>query len=210
MSRQEVQFRLKCPFTAILSGPTGSGKTELIKKLISYNDYWCTQPPVQIIYCYGAWQQSFENVKKVDFHEGLIDVKEKIPDDYQPRWLIIDDLLDEVSNNAEAQKIFTVYSHHKNLSVFFITQNFFSKSLRTITLNAHYIFFFKNPRDSSQIASLGKQIFPGNHNRLQEAYRDATTSPHSHILLDLTQSTDNEFRLLGGFGEDPAKPIIIY
>ena len=34
--------------------------------------------------------------------------------------------------------------------------------MRNISLNIHYIILFKNPRDSQQISTLARQMYPGN------------------------------------------------
>lgn len=148
-------LRLKSPFTAIISGPTGCGKTELLCSLIHNTDKVCVTPPVEIIYCYGVWQKAFESFEGVRFHEGLIDVKEGITNDGNNRWLILDDLMDEI--NSE-----TRYSHHFNISSFFVVQNLFKKQLRTMSRNSHYLFLAKSPRDSAFITHLARQVYPSN------------------------------------------------
>jgi hypothetical protein len=82
----------------------------------------------------------------------LENVEEKFLSDGKQQWLILDDLMNELNGiQLDVEKFFTRLSHHGNISVFFLTQNLLYKSLRTITLNAHYIFLFKNSRDGSQI-----------------------------------------------------------
>ena len=62
--------------------------------------------------------------------------------------LIIDDLQICTLNNPFIADIFSRESHHTNLSVFF---NFHqAKCSRDISLNAHYLILFKNPRDNNQ------------------------------------------------------------
>ena len=50
--------------------------------------------------------------------------------------------------NADVSNLLTKFAHHKNLSVIFIVQNLFPKGkyARDVSLNAHYIISFKNPR----------------------------------------------------------------
>ena len=145
------------------------------------------------------------------FHEGLIDFKTQLPSDGKPRWLIIDDLMSESGGNKEVEDLFTKHSHHKNVSVFVLVQNFFHKGFRTITLNAHYLFLFKNPRDASQIAFLARQLYPNNTKFLIESYKDATSEPHSFLTLDLKQDTPEDLRVLGNFlPADPSEPIVVY
>ena len=76
----EYDLRLKSPFTAIVSGPTGSGKTQLVSKVIENALEVCVNPPVQIYYCYGAEQEKFTELKAnssipIEFTEGLVDIE---------------------------------------------------------------------------------------------------------------------------------------
>jgi len=59
----------------------------------------------EIIYCYGVWQPAFESFEEVTFHEGLIDIKERVSKDGANRWLIIDDLMDE--KNTQTDELYT-------------------------------------------------------------------------------------------------------
>ena len=65
---------------------------------------------------------------------------------------------------------------------------------------------FKSPRDGSQVTHLGKQIFPGEADLLVSAYRQSTKEPHSYLLIDLKQSTNDMYRLRSNV--DPEKTKI--
>ena len=106
--------------------------------------------------------------------------------------------MNEAGEDSEVSELFTKGSHHRNLSVVFITQNLFhqGKKMRTISLNAHYFVLFKNPRDAGQIRHLASQLFPGQTKYLIDAYKQATSKPHGYLLLDLTQSTPDNRRVL--------------
>ena len=77
-------------------------------------------------------------------------------------------------------------------------QNLFDQgsSSRAISLNAQYIVVFKNPRDSAQIGFLAQQAYPKSPKFLDEAYQDATRSPHTYLLLNLTQECEDWARVL--------------
>ena len=213
MDRDEkrvVDPRLRSPFTMLISGPTSSGKTVKVMELIDYADTISNPPPEQIIYCYDDWQPIFDNfAHRVTFHEGVIDVSD-IPNDGKPRWLILDDLMDEVLSKPGANDLFTKRSHHRNISVIFLVQNLFHKNIRTISINCHYTFLAKNPRDASSVANLAKQAFPGRSRYVLEAYRDATREPHSFLLLDMRQETRDDRRLLGNYPPLPDRRVVIY
>ena len=199
MSIKTVDVRLRSPFTAIVSGPTGSGKTRLLLDLIRQAASVATPPPVVIYYHYGEWQDAFGETSEVTFRRGPPDVEADIPNDGQNRWLIIDDLMEEALGKGKSNALYTKYSHHRNISVFFVTQNLFHKDLRTVSLNTHYFFLGKNPRDAGAITILAKQAFPGQTKYVVEAYRDATREPHSFLLVNLRQEAADETRLIGNF-----------
>jgi len=52
-----------------------------------------------------------------------------------------------------------------------------------MSLNAHYMVLFKNPRDASQFANLARQVYLKTSQFAVEAYRDATREPY--LLVDL-------------------------
>ena len=62
--------------------------------------------------------------------------------------LVLDDLMSECSKDQRVSDLFTRGSHHKGISVLYLTQNLFppGKLSRTISLNSHYFIIFKNPR----------------------------------------------------------------
>ena len=83
----EVDARLKSPFTALVAGPTRSGKTVLVAKRIKKAAVVAKPPPREIIYCYGVWHPSFETLEGlVTFRQGMINVPEDIPSDGANRW----------------------------------------------------------------------------------------------------------------------------
>jgi len=99
--------------------------------------------------------------------------------------------------NRSVTDLFTKGSRHRDLSVVYIVQNLFNngKEHRTISLNGHYIVEFKNPRDASQIVHLAKQVYLGKVKAVQEAFKDATSTPFGYLLLDFKQCTPDKLRL---------------
>ena len=181
------------PFTAIVAGPTGSGKTYFMMRFIDNVQEMIVPPPQKIIWYYGQWQDAYRNVKNVEFVEGL---PPKNSEKYEtPTLWVIDDQMAEIDSSVT--KVFTKGSHHLNISVVFIVQNIFSnnKEHRTISLNTHYMILFKNPRDKTQISHLGKQMFPGKSNYMQESYLNAVSKPYGYLLIDLRQQTPDHLRL---------------
>ena len=57
-------FHFRHPFTLMLAGPTQSGKTTIIQKIIG--QAWgglVLAPLAAIIYCYSQWQDIYDEIK---------------------------------------------------------------------------------------------------------------------------------------------------
>lgn len=184
--------RLKHPFTCVVAGPSSSGKTQFVFRLIRHADRLVDPPPEKIVYCYGEFQPSFLEFSQVEFHEGLPDVGSF--DGRSRVLLIIDDLMNEADQNV--CNLFTKLSHHRNVSVVFVTQNLFHRNrhVRTMNLNTHYVVLFKNPRDAGQVAIMARQMYPRKSNFVVEAFRDATREPYGYLMIDLKPETDDRYR----------------
>lgn len=152
--------------------------------------------PTHIVYCYGVYQPLFNSMKNVTFEEGLPSNLGSL----RNALIIIDDLMTELAGDTRLSNLFTKGSHHRNLSVIFITQNFFhqGKEMRNIHLNSHYIVLYKNPRDKSQVTHLARQMFPGKTKAFQEIYQDATAPAYGYLFIDLRPETDERLRMRTG------------
>lgn len=188
--------RWKHPFTALICGPTGCGKSQFVTRFMEHLPELVDTPIEEVIWCYSEWQNLYDkNVNPiVKFHEGLPQL-EDFSRKAVPRLVIIDDMMREADERVV--DLFTKGSHHRNLSVMFVSQNVFhqGKGQRDISLNAHYLVCFKNPRDRAQIGYLSRQVFPDNSSFIREAYEDATSVPHGYLLFDFKQSTSDIMRV---------------
>lgn len=192
-------MNLKHPFTCIVSGPSGCGKSSLVKDLITTNAI--DPSPNRIVWLYAEDQPLYRSgLGNVRFHQGLPEDLDTMFNPSTRNLLIIDDLMTEAHSDQRMTKLFSVGSHHRNLSIIFIIHNLFhyGKEMRTLSLNSHYLILFKNPRDHLQVATLARQMYPGRSQFLIEAFEDSTKKPHGYLLIDLKPETEDDFRIRTG------------
>lgn len=193
-------LKFKNPFSAIVSGPSFSGKTVWVRRLLK-NYLLLTDiktPRLKVLWIYGIEQASHKQpIENVDIMYSSVLPTEDDLKRLRPQVVVLDDIMDIASDSKTVSQIFTRSAHHLNFSVILIVQNFFNKGkvMRTISLNTQYIVMYKNPRDQLQAMTLGRQIFPNDLKYFIEAYEDSTSNPYSYLLVDLKSSTDNDMRL---------------
>lgn len=188
-------MQLKHPFTCLVSGPTGCGKTTLVKDILEKQ--LITPNPQHVLWLYAEDQPLYHTIDNVIFHRGIPEDLEDQIDPAKNNVLIIDDLMTQCSADQRITRLFSVGSSHKNLSIIFIVHNLFDKGkeMRTISLNTHYLIVFKNPRDNQQITVLSRQMYPGKSQFLIEAFQDATKHPFGYICIDLKPKTPDFLRI---------------
>ena len=193
-------YKFRHPFTCMVTGPTMSGKTILVRRILQHFNQLISinTNKLKILWTYGQWQELFnQNIinVSVQYLPGL----PSLEDLKDINLVVIDDLMNEIGDNKSFADLFTKGAHHLNLSVIYISQNLFhqGKVMRTIGLNCHYIIIMKSIRGKSQISILCRDTFPGKSKAILEAYDDATTSsPYSYLRLDFTQQTPDKYRVV--------------
>ena len=211
-------FCFKHPTTVLIAGPTQCGKTYFFISVLKRK---LIQPePQRIVWVYGEWQSAYAELQqefpRIEFVKNFQPQLYESFDSRVRNLVVLDDQME--NRNAHKRgadsvvKFFTQGSHHRNMTVVYIVQNLFNqdKSMRTVSLNAHYIIVFKNPRDGTQIQTLACQMFPGNPTPLLDAFKDATTvtsesgATRGYLLLDFHPTSCDALRMLTGvFDERP-------
>ena len=188
-SMMSLQFQNPCSF--VVSGPSGVGKTWMIFRFIDHLHELC--PEIENVqYFYEIWQPKFqEYLGKVSFHHGppTVDMLKNC----NKSLVVLDDLM--FMDHKLLAKIYCVLSHHFNFSVITTLQNLFHKDVREASLNTKLVFLFKSCRDSIQIGTFLRQVFPQNSKSAMEAYKDATATARGYLLVDLRPQTDDSQRL---------------
>jgi hypothetical protein len=186
----------KHPFTCIVAGPTKVGKTEWVMRLVNNVQEMITPEIKQVIWCYSEWQERYKmlSVPIVRLVSGLPS-KEALTQDFEPKLLILDDMMDTMKDNKQLTELFIKGCHHWNISCIHICQSLFFGGLRTLRINAHYLVLMKSPADKLQISMLARQMFPGRTSKFLDVYEEATSAQYGYLLVDCSPETDDRFRL---------------
>lgn len=194
--------RLQHPFCMIVSGPSMSGKTNFVTSLIEKALALIYPPPETITWFYGEETENINYLKRL-FH-GKINAVKGMPDSFDQyinpklnNLIIIDDLMQESSDNPNVANLFTRQCHHKNTSVILVMQDLFYNGTRRKTLmrNAHYLVLFSSPLDRSSVYAVANKVMPKRSQIFLNIFEVATEKPNGYLFIDGRQTTPNDARL---------------
>ena len=118
--------------------------------------------------------------------------------------LIFDASCEEICNSKTFVDIATA-GRHRGQSTIYIKHNLFhqSKLGRDVELQNIHIVLFKSPRDVMQVTTLSTQLGLGSEP--VDWYRDATSVPFGHLMIDLSPQTDDRLRYCTNSVSVPSK-----
>ena len=182
----------------VIAGPTQSGKTTWMNNLIHHPTDWIQPSPQRIVWCYSQWQPMYDSMPGVQFVKGLPpNLEDDGYFDLRVRnLLILDDLMSEAGKDQRVTHLYTRGSHHRNLSVITLMQNFFGSGTTTIRRNSHYLVLFDMPADKQEIYTIAQQMFPGNRKCLLQKYEEATSIPYGRLVVINKPNMQPQDRLL--------------
>ena len=105
--------------------------------------------------------------------------------------------MEEGGQDKRVLDLFSKDSHHRNITVLYLTQDLFppGKFSKTINRNAHYIVAFKKPRDQTGIRPILLQAFPDRWRQVLRLFKRVTTRPFGYLMLDVHPASDTRYRL---------------
>jgi len=109
----------KAPNNMAIAGCASSGKSHLFYKILKNKEKVFDPPTSKVMYCYGIWRTLYDQIELpfVEFHE-LPNMEEICAFTNGSHCLVIlDDLMAEVSKSTQVQQLFTLGSHHLNVSI---------------------------------------------------------------------------------------------
>ena len=152
------------PFTMVVSGATGTGKTEWLAKFIESATQIINPSSTSLFYCYGEENERTAKMAQNEVLTKLIsrsdssvqptshslpirtfngipidsEVKEEATNAGGHLLMVLDDLMVNIKASY-LDVLFTRGSHNWGVSVILVTQHLFSKEIRTSRANAHYL-----------------------------------------------------------------------
>ena len=214
--KEREYYVFQHPFRAFVPGHSCCGKTELTKNILQNLNTLVDKQIDRIVLCYNEWQDKYEILKymerPIEFVQGTININDF--DNSINNLIILDDLMSKCKESSDILDLFTIKSHHRNISVFLVTQNIFIKGkwTRDLNLNSSYMIIFRNIRDVTQISTLARQMFPGKTKDFLRVFDDATSADddHGYVFLDLNPGVSQDLRIQGNIIEKPDRPRIVY
>jgi len=212
---------LKHPFNMLVSGPSKSGKTTFVSKLLKVGHDMFNNYPERVILYYATDQPVYQELYESGLIHKMFNFKDsahnynEIHEEVAPfkdgngSLVIFDDTLTDIKSGFE--KIFQVLGHHTKCSLIYITQNLFynNNTFRNLSLQVDYMVLMRNQRNFNQIRSLSNQLCPNNPNYVLNSYNEATKTPFSYLMIDCSANSPNELRLRSHIFPDEA-PYCVY
>ena len=149
-----------------------------------------------------------KEIENLEFVRGVIfEIIDSLKNNGTKYLLFIDDSCEEICNSKAFVDIATS-GRQRGLNTTYIKHNFShqSKLWRDVELQNTHIVLFKSPRDVLQVTTLSTQLGLGSE--LVDWYRDATSVPFGHMLVDLSPRTDDRLRYCTNTGSIPPKFFI--
>jgi hypothetical protein len=197
------------PFTAIISGGTGTGKTQWLIRFIKNANDIINVTPSHVLYCYSKINDDIFRLKNngVELFQG-VPTKEYIKSKPNGLLLILDDLISDIEPKF-IDLLFTRGSHHWNVNVILVTQNLYDKNIKVARINSHYIILMKNPQGALQIKTLASQLFTSKVPYFMEAYNDAVQEKKfGYLIINMSPNANENYRLCTNIF--PEENIIAY
>ena len=145
-----------------------------------------------------------KEIENIEFVRGVnFEFIDSLKNNATNYLLIFDDSCEE-SCNSKAFVVIAIAERYRGLSTIYIEHNLFhqSKLGRDVDLQNTHIVLFKSPRAVMQVTTLSTQLGLGSE--LVDWYRDATSVPFGHLLIDLSPRTDDRLRYCTNTGSIPS------
>lgn len=202
---EEFDGRFQFPFSAVCTGPSLSGKTSFLIKLLDRTQDLISEKIDCVIWFYGIKTPTLKYLES-KYNKFWFRCEQGIPDtEYLEQYVplgkkalfILDDLAQEAANSPLVCKLLNNYVHHKNIAVFLVLQDLFCPGKYRVSFlkTIHYLVLFNNPLNHSVAKITAQRFMPYNVKAFIEVYDEIFKQPYSYLLLDGHQKTANILRI---------------
>ena len=189
----------------IIAASTNSGKTLLARDLITNHYRMFDKPLDEVVFLYhqhGRDDELFKYLKDnlnvpIRFVEGfpasdIIEGKLFKSDKKASKCLILDDVVGTALRSPIFIDLFTVMSHHDNISVIAIMQNLHAETasmrqvMNNIIRNVSYLVLFPDRRQLATIRQIARNYYNGEEYRLLQPFKRLIEekNKHDYMLID--------------------------
>lgn len=215
--KREHDLRIETPTRIHIIGPSQSGKTEFVCKLIKYAKYMFKDvdgleeyprcfSPERILFYYNKENKVYHSISHLVTNwvqsPPNIDEINEFGNQFRNDGgcvIIIDDYGHKL--NDSILELYTVGSHHLNITVICMFQCLYPTSpkqnfIRECAQNTQHTVLFQNHQKKSQFRTFAYQTFPSNPKFFLEALEDAfSLGPYSYLWYDATPNRHQCLRL---------------
>jgi len=213
------RFYMTYPFSAMIVGSSGSGKSTWVRNLIKN---WQHAVPnskglKRLRLVYSVYQEIYDDLISYLSSDCIVETMSEIPlekfksDEYwempngDDQILILDDIMAKALNNRDLAEImetlYTIRSHHNSLALISCAQDLFrsNQSIRSCLRNTNYIIITPSFQNMTLLVSLQKQLFAGKPGILTEAAKLAfEVDEQGYLVLDSTVGCNPNYRIKSG------------
>ena len=201
----------------LIQGPSGSGKSVLIQKIINEKAHMFFTVPTKIIFVYSSWQPIYDELSS---SENDITFMKHIPNESQlsalcnshsHSILVLDDKMTSANSSQLIGEIFVRLSHHLKISTFCLFQGSHLPSqigASHIVRNAHYTILLKSGQMFHLVKALGTRI--GDYVSLMSAYKSAVENKNFAYLVVSTHPRTPDFARYTTNILHSERPAILY
>jgi hypothetical protein len=198
-----VDLKFKSPSCFIITGGSGSGKTVLIKNMLLQHKECFEKPFTELHFIYAQHTEDktmfreLEEKLPITFHMGY--PEEKINDGSlftstreDHKCLIIDDIFTEPKQCRSLINLYSIMSHHMNITVIVTIQNMSSITgtqracISTLLRSTHYLIMFASRRMMPVARQVALTYFPGEKEKVLKPFQYLLASkiPYCYLLID--------------------------
>ena len=192
-------FTLKHPSRFLIFGPSESGKSSFIEKLLKYSKQLFGFVFDRIIYISDQYFPANDQINGVSI-EKYDEISSNLIENLNPSEktiIIIDDLMNQAVKNKHVSDLYTQRSHHSNATVILVLHNLYPKAdhIKTIFMNTTYFVLMANPLGDNQIRRLSYLIEgPKNTDIVDLFTRVTANKPYSYLFCDFDQKRSRQLR----------------